>query len=254
MNNINYAYSVLPELKTKQGYKKILYIIYQQYLQTLQQIDPKKYRTIDDIPLKYQMNRKQLINYISAGIGIRYIKLFVAFDKDESFKKRANKLIQSPNEIYFGNGVFIHGGFGIGKTSLGAFVTKRAIDKNISSFMITVSNLLEYKKDSFNGIQHQAIEIVKHCQFLMLDDIGKEYKSEYQTNYLDNLIRTRNQMALSTNFNSNHSILELVKKNYLLNSTKELLKDMCIEYQLRGENYREKLNKKMGNGKNNNLN
>ena len=94
MNNIDYAYKVLPELKTKRGYKKVIYIILQQYLQTLKEIDSKNYKTIADIPPKYQINRKQLINYISAGIGIRYIKLFVAFDKDKAFKKRANNLMQ----------------------------------------------------------------------------------------------------------------------------------------------------------------
>lgn len=94
-----------------------------------------------------------------------------------------------------GIGIFFHGVNGAGKTLLGVCILKAAILKGYSAQFASLGTLVQTLTEGWYDDEKRRIyeDRIKNVDFLMIDDLGKEYKSKTGLVELafDNIIRYR---------------------------------------------------------------
>ncbi|MDR2074548.1 MAG: ATP-binding protein [Oscillospiraceae bacterium] len=147
-----------------------------------------------------------------------------------------------------GQGIYIYGGFGVGKTHLTACIANELM-KNFVPVLFT--NLFEiskavkstFGKASFgkastsvsSETEQSLIEKFSKINLLIFDDLGKEIfvKNESDTwlqNLLFDLINRRYNELKSTIFSSNYSLKELVEKRGLDEAAADRIAEMTKNF------------------------
>jgi DNA replication protein DnaC len=113
------------------------------------------------------------------------------------------------------NGITIYGSLGNGKTCLFYLIIKELLLKRNSDggleipFFITIS-------DFFTAVVKDNAEVVKKLldtKYLLIDDLGSEYKNEWGSSQFDNIVCNRFTEGKLTSFNTNLND-DQFKKNY----------------------------------------
>lgn len=107
----------------------------------------------------------------------------------------------SPNLMFMG-------GTGLGKTHLSLAIANVAVNKGYSVIYGTSQNLLsDLQNENFgrtDNIYYNEYDVL-HCDLLIIDDLGTEFKNAYSVACLYNIINTRilrkKPTIISTNFN-----------------------------------------------------
>jgi DNA replication protein DnaC len=142
-----------------------------------------------------------------------------------------------------GDGLFIHGDYGTGKTGLAVSVMKAYIRKHCrSGLFLTVPAILDeiratYGRDAAES-ESALVDRVLKVPFLVMDDIGAERPTEWVVEKLFTLINHRHDHMLTTVFTSNLSIPELAER--IGERTTWRIVEMSTVVHLKGKNLREK--------------
>ncbi len=112
-----------------------------------------------------------------------------------------------------GDGLYIEGTFGTGKTHLAAAIAIQLMEQGHSVIFRTADDLLREIKATFDesGREEQKVmERLKKCDLLVIDDIGKEQATDWSTAQLYAIINDRYEsqkpLVITTNFNENDLI------------------------------------------------
>ena len=95
------------------------------------------------------------------------------------------------------NSLLIAGGYGSGKTHLAAAVTQALVDRGMSVLFGTfISHLDEIKKDFDNTGINRYVAKMKAANVLVIDDLGKEKKSDWTKQILFDVVNYRYEHKL----------------------------------------------------------
>jgi len=140
-----------------------------------------------------------------------------------------------------GISLFLHGVNGVGKTMLGVEVLKEALRQGYSAQMVSLSGIIQMYSDGWYSAEKREAydERIRNVDFLMIDDVGKEYrssKSGLTEVAFDNLIRYRTlrnkPMIITTN-----SSIEAIENVYG-KSLVSLLYGKFIPIKVLGDDFR----------------
>lgn len=118
-----------------------------------------------------------------------------------------------------GFGLFLYGGHGTGKTTLGAIVLKEAIRRGFSAYFTTLNDCIKLETSNWSGgekteDQYVLQDRINNANILLIDDLGGLEVSTKNTKELvittfTNLFRQRSNSLLSTIVTSNLSPQEM---------------------------------------------
>lgn len=138
-----------------------------------------------------------------------------AFENSKAYAKNFNKFKQT------GEGIYYTGGFGTGKTHLAVATAIALINKGIPVICMTAIDLLAeirktYDKDR-NISEYQILQAYKEADLLVIDDLGKEYCSDWAATMLYDIINDRYERCLpviiTTNYSDNYLVDRLARKS-----------------------------------------
>ena len=152
--------------------------------------------------------KKYFYNFsiISANIPLKYRAFTLDVFNSPNLKKsvaRVRKYLDAIDKNKkAGTGLYLWGTSGSGKTSLGCIVLMEAIKKNYSCYFCSVD---QYRKALFPD-DADKLEQIRNAQFLMIDDIGREFHDGkgFIGSYLDDLLRYRTDNLTPTIITSNN--------------------------------------------------
>lgn len=116
-----------------------------------------------------------------------------------------------------GRGIIFCGPVGRGKSLSSMKILMKLVDKGYTGYFITIKELFDMIKKSWTDEDFEKTKNhIYNCDFLVLDDLGTEYKkdgSDWAITELDGLMRHRyyKKLPLITTTNSN---LEMLKEKY----------------------------------------
>ena len=150
-----------------------------------------------------------------------------------SYAERNNLFDSSKNCLLF------LGGVGTGKTHLAAAIANVLIERGIPTLFGTFVDHLQKIKDEFNNTTLDTyLSKMKTIPMLVIDDLGKERKSDWTQSILFDVINYRYEHMLPTIITSNLNDNELM--NYVGNATSSRLNEMSTAIHTIGEDYRRK--------------
>ena len=120
-----------------------------------------------------------------------------------------------------GDGLYIEGTNGTGKTHLAAAIALQLIGEGIPVICKTSSDLLLDIKDSFDGEgarESDVLDIYKRVDLLIIDDLGKERCSDWSMSTLYSILNDRYEdmkpTIVTTNYNTDNLISALTPKGF----------------------------------------
>lgn len=170
------------------------------------------------------------------------------FSGDAKALQEVEKYIKDiDSNITNGIGLYLHGKPGVGKTLLAAYIIKAGLarNKNIKFYFFTdVLNVFTESWRDENARDEVEKNIIK-SDILVLDDIGKEYKSntKLHESILDTVIRNRASQLRPVIITSNYDLLD--SREAYGAGIVDLFKESLHIVNVTGESYRAtKLNQK----------
>lgn len=125
-----------------------------------------------------------------------------------SVKLFVKKYIMNIEEQYRkGNGIFFCGSNGVGKTMLSCIILKEAYKYRYMCRRISFSKYIDYYTNSWGYENNVEVldeyETFKYCDFLVLEELGKEIDSKIAKPILEDLLRYRQESSKPTIICSN---------------------------------------------------
>lgn len=110
-------------------------------------------------------------------------------------------------------GIFMLGGTGLGKTFLSSCIAGELLRKGVSVAFDSIQNYLrDIEKEHFGKTEGDTLEILLNADLLILDDLGCEFPSPFNTSTIYNIINSRCNMGKPTIVSSNLGINELSER------------------------------------------
>lgn len=120
-----------------------------------------------------------------------------------------------------GDGLYIEGTNGTGKTHLAAAIALQLINEGIPVICKTSSDLLGDIKRSFSfegAREHEVLDIYKKVDLLIIDDLGKEQCSDWSMSTLYSILNDRYEdmkpTIVTTNYNADGLVNALTPKGF----------------------------------------
>lgn len=142
-----------------------------------------------------------------AGVGDRKMRKSIEELRAEALKK--------------GEGLYIEGSYGTGKTHLAAAIAIYLTEREYSVVMKTSFDLFEEIKRTFDDTERTEAEVTtayKDCDLLIIDDLGKEQCTDWSMSVLYSIVNDRYEamkpMIITTNFNGKDLIKAMTPKGY----------------------------------------
>lgn len=110
-------------------------------------------------------------------------------------------------------GIFMLGGTGLGKTFLSSCIAKSLIEKGVNVAFDSIQNYLrQIEKEHFGKTDGDTLETLLGAELLILDDLGCEFSSQFNTSTIYNILNSRCNMSLPTIVSSNLDISALTER------------------------------------------
>jgi len=133
--------------------------------------------------------------------------------------------------------IVLVGGVGSGKTHLAAAIANNLIDRGIPVLFSTFSDHLEHIREEYDHTgKKEYLAKMKTVPMLVLDDVGKERKTEWTQNILFDVINYRYEHLLPVIITTNFSYDDLA--NYIGDAVFSRLYEMGSAIATRGKDYR----------------
>lgn len=156
-----------------------------------------------------------------SGMGKRFrVRRFESFIVDDGNKK-AHDVCKRYADTFSerrarGEGLFVSGQCGTGKTHLAASIANALLEKGIPVMLLTMQRILDCIKDTYDDDSKvdtsEVIEQFRSCTLLIIDDLGKEQPTGWAQSELYRIINDRyeqmNPVIVTTNYNDD----ELIKR------------------------------------------
>jgi len=114
-----------------------------------------------------------------------------------------------------GEGLYLSGGFGTGKTHLAAAVCHEVIRQGYQPIFGTMITLLERIKATYSGVEETERQIIDryiNCDLLIVDDLGKERPTSWALEKLYEIINARYEDCRPVVITSNYDIKRLEER------------------------------------------
>ncbi|MCG7318282.1 primosomal protein DnaI [Brevibacillus laterosporus] len=141
---------------------------------------------------------------------------FERMDVDSSNQEAIDKALEFCDEMrdnkkQAARGLYVHGGFGVGKSYLMAAIARELSESNISSLMVYVPDFIREVKESLSDQSYVGkLELLKEIPVLILDDLGAENVTPWiRDEVIGVILNQRINNHLPTLFASNYSLEEL---------------------------------------------
>lgn len=109
-----------------------------------------------------------------------------------------------------GNGIFMIGGTGLGKTHLSLAIAARIIERDFCAVYISAPELIRnVDNEQFGRASGDTLSVIADCDLLILDDLGAENNNERSASLLYEVINGRISRSLPIIVSTNYSINEL---------------------------------------------
>ncbi|MBA2442060.1 MAG: ATP-binding protein [Rubrobacter sp.] len=179
---------------------------------------------------------KRMRNYTFANF-----KPFVSPGATKAAEKVEEYLKNWKENREAGNGLYLGGGVGTGKTHLAVAVMNELIQRErVPSLFVTVPELLDNLRGAYNDPGKNLdewMEAVKNADLLILDDLGSEKATLWVQERLFVIINHRYRETLPTVITSNTAPRDL--GGQLGERTASRIFAMCTGVELEGSDYRE---------------
>ena len=177
----------------------------------------------------------------SSNLGARFLnRTFGNFEVKRDPNAYQQCRAYSEREMLFSdkrNGLLILGGVGSGKTHLAAAVSNTFTDRGIPVLFGTFSDHLEHIREEFDvGGQRQYLSMMKNTPVLVLDDVGKEKKTDWSKQILFDVINYRYEHLLPVIITTNFDADGLA--THVGNAVWSRLYEMCGGVETKGKDYR----------------
>jgi DNA replication protein DnaC len=141
------------------------------------------------------------------------------------------------------NGLLLAGGYGSGKTHLAAAVSNVLIDKGVPVlFGTSIGHLENLRSEIDNTQQKTYLSKMKVTPVLVIDDLGKEKKSEWTQQVLFDVVNYRYEhklpLIITTNLASDGNYDDLA--NYVEGAVYSRLCEMCDTVETKASDYRQR--------------
>lgn len=185
-----------------------------------------------------------LKHYCNSGIGSTYQRLdWDDWEGDQELRHLMQVYVEDPRFIEEGEGLFLWGNPGTGKTMLANLILKDLVKRGVRCYATTFSGMIdEFTKGWSDASEKRWFERkFKLTDVLLLDDLGREVRGRAnlpQTTF-DNLLRTRVQAGRPTLITTNMRPEE-IDTGYgsgVLN----LLWEQSLAYHMTGDNWHRKI-------------
>lgn len=135
-----------------------------------------------------------------------------------------------------GAGLFLHGPVGSGKTHMAVAVLRESLRREHTGRFIQSCDLIGKIQATMNNREstQEIMAEYQNCTVLVLDDIGKEYATDWALNQLSNLIGARYVSRRPTIYTSNFTLDELTDKLAVRGNTDSA---QAIVSRIRGSAY-----------------
>lgn len=126
------------------------------------------------------------------------------------------------------------------KTHLAASIANELIDHHVSAFFCCVPDALDRIRDEM-GSKDFTKATMKSCDLLILDDLGKEKRSEWTDQILYEVINARYERKLPIIVTTNFNASELAE--HLDDSVASRIVEMCNFVNVTGKDHRLMVNR-----------
>lgn len=189
---------------------------------------------------------KQTQKYLtSCGILPKYHEATLAqFTNDDEAKARITDYIQRFAEFKKkGVGLYLWGDNGTGKTHCLNCAFKYFIKLRQQVLIVSFESMITTFIDGWYNTDARALyEQMRNCDFLAIEELGKEFKSKESVlarTVLDNTLRYRLQMNKPTWLTSNVPPNDI--KTAYSEDIASMMREAVIDIQIKGEDFRNKI-------------
>lgn len=129
------------------------------------------------------------------------------FEKDDNANQYVSDAMRNyvddfSDHVTTGQGILLYGACGTGKTFAAVCVANALLDKGIPVVVTSMSRIAtEISKSNFN--KGDYIERLDRCELLIIDDLGRERKTDFMTEIvgevIDSRVRAKKPMIVTTN-------------------------------------------------------
>lgn len=166
-------------------------------------------------------------------------------DENRKYICAAKRYCDEWKENYKNNrGLLFYGGPGRGKTTLACCVANRLLSEGTAVKAVGINSLIQRAKSSFGEGADDETEIkamVKDADLLILDDLGAEYKTEWSTSFIYDIIdaryRSNRPMIITTNLTLPQLRAHLTDRNGIAR-TFDRLTEILTPVEFNVKNYR----------------
>lgn len=200
---------------------------------------------------KYWRNRPAEERVRNTAIPKRFrtqtLDTFNTSEKDRDSLELIHKWIdKAPEMIENGQGLYLVGGTGSGKTHLAQAILKRVVyTNNICGMFITAEKYIQmsYNEIKFGDELPEGYEdpnTMKYLQevydIVVIDSLGSERPTDFTKRTITSLIESRYHNQLTTIITSIHKLPSL--DNMYGSSLQSIIKSSCLMAPLKGDDYR----------------
>lgn len=156
------------------------------------------------------------------------------YDIDPTIKTIFERYINNLDTMFQdGVGIVCYGKNGSGKTYLSSIVVKEAYRSRYSSFLVTLQELID-----LNFENDEKLKEVTNCDFLVIDEIGKEVESRNKFNIIvfEKVLRKRETLGKPTILCMNLNIEDFYGRYG--GSIESLVKSYNVKVLFTGEDFR----------------
>lgn len=171
---------------------------------------------------KKRMAKMQRINRLIGQSGLKkrfQQRTFENFQTDTAERARCYKIAKRYADTFSehyarGEGLYIEGTNGTGKTHLAAAIALQLLNEGIPVICKTSSDMFTDIKKAYDGGdmgESQILDIYKTADLLIIDDLGKEQCSDWSMSTLYSILNDRYEDMKPTIVTTNYGAEDLIK-------------------------------------------